>query len=446
MSMHLNCSSLTLPASPCSPPCGGSLPAHGTCAGPVQGGYHRPDRYGDRLGQPRPHKPPRMVNPGAYVRKEFHKRHGCDPLDFCKPASETRPIEPSSLPELVTRPSPERSWTEWYMGLPFRTVAWLDDAMGTLFPIPSPRLPAADLRPAPEEPGQGGIVMLNFDEPVSGVSAARYRHYIHQVAGQGTVQLIDGEFDHSSLYPYVRNLAIEANGVILGSGYCHSSSHEQTRSLIEAHCKRLGIPYQRLASGVNFANVEYVPSRELLIIASSHVYPATRSARDELSAAFGHPKHVLHVELDLLPKNEYGGLSCYDLDMALHITRDAEGNPVAMVYPDCLRVHPDIASSGRREFLLALHELGIKLVEVSESDQRKLATNAVSWGLPRGEILLPHPSVSDELKRALQAAGVRPSFPRRGDILGGVLRDFTYFGLHCMTLHLPQAERKAGHS
>ena len=432
-----NCSSNAMPSSSCSPPCGGSLPLHGTCAGPLPGGYIRPDRHGDHPDQPHPQQPPKIKDPGSHVKMQFNEIYGCDPIDYGKPGCYPG-AESGTLPELVTRPVPGRTWTEWYMGLENSFVAAIDESLDRVFGNSFGKTSRSGKRVPPPEPGLGGLVMIKFgNHPTR--QAEIFKRHIDHVAGKQALQLIPTPEDPENSYPFLRNLAIEANGVLLINGDSNNERYKKTAGLIAAHCERKGIPHRRLPDVVNLANVQYLPSRDLLVIASSNAFYFSKSRRDMLQAEFGGPKHVIHIELDAARTNEHGGMSCYDLDMGLHLTRNVEGQPVALIYPDCIRAHPDLASSGRREFLLVLHELGIRLVELSESDQLSMAANSVSWGLPPGQILLPSRHVSGKLKSELEAAGMKPRFPRGDLMLGARQASNIYYGIHCMTLHLPQA-------
>lgn len=433
-----NCSSNAMPSS-CPPPCGGSLPRHGTCAGPLPGGYHRPDRYGDNPGQPRPHKLPKIKDPGSHVTAKFIEAHGYHPLGEVQ-----RPVplaEPSSLPELVTRPIPDRTWSEWYTGLNNRAWAVMDETIGTISGNKYERVNAAGSSTPSPEPGQGGIAMVNLGG-LAGQYEKILQRNLDQAAGKRVVRFIDMPYTYAENYPYLRNLAIEAKGTVLTCGGQLHKGFQQTRDQIEAYCRQHGILYRRLENTVNFANIQYLPSKDLLIIASSRIFFFDKNERDELRAAFGNPKNVIHVELDMDKLDDQNGMRCYDLDMGLHLTRNAKAQPVALIYPACIRAHPDLASSGRRDLLLAMHEMGIGLVELSDADQESLAANSVSWGLPPGEILMPSRSISRKLKRDLKAAGMRPSFPEGDHVLGGSHVDHKV-GLHCMTLHLPLPSKAA---
>ncbi len=169
---------------------------------------------------------------------------GCDPRDYGKTGTGNGINEPSSIPELVMRPVPARSWTEWYTCLKSRSGALIDETIGSL--IESVRLQASDSIPcvAADEPGQGGIIMINFNEPAAGFEAALFRRHLEKVAGK--VHVIDGVFENKGSYPFFRNLAIEANGVVLGCGFSAVNSHERMRRVIEAHCKQNRIRYRRL--------------------------------------------------------------------------------------------------------------------------------------------------------------------------------------------------------
>jgi len=64
----------------------------------------------------------------------------------------------------------------------------------------------------------------------------------------------------------------------------------------EVYFRNLGLPVVRLSKQTSFGDVEYVESKDALIVAHSH--KAFVGHMDELYRAFGEPRYMLMVWLD----------------------------------------------------------------------------------------------------------------------------------------------------
>ncbi len=450
----LNCLSHPLQiVAECLPPCGDAVVVHGTCALPPGHPNFRLLRPADRTGKPTPAMAPKPEDPGQAVRSAFRKIHGCDPLDYPLPeaSDEFEGIPPSTMPSFVIRDPGPQPWSEWLAGLSWRMQALGDQAghaiehawpaLGTA----GKSLPMTRAMRTSYEPGKGGVVLLNFwmKGKYDGPLPRDYQRELQRAAGPGQIFLIDSGATNEGLYPYLRNIAMEANGVLLTSTMNEKKLPNMVRSrhVLEKYCAERGIPFRRTGLPVNFANVEYIPSLDLLIMASSRSHFIDAERRKELREAFGNPDHVIHVELDEQKTNKWGGQACYDLDLGFHVTRNANGEPVALIYPDCLRAHPELAEHGRVAALTTMQQLGLTLLEFDEDERDALAANSVSWGLSPGTIFLSSP-VSKDLRCKLVDAGIKPISPTGGKVLGGLLPGGNVFGAHCVTLHLPEPRPK----
>lgn len=71
---------------------------------------------------------------------------------------------------------------------------------------------------------------------------------------------------------------------------------DRARDALEDYFRNLGLSVVRLSKQTSFGNVEYVESKDALIVAHSH--KAFVGHTDELYRAFGESKYVLMVWLD----------------------------------------------------------------------------------------------------------------------------------------------------
>lgn len=248
--------------------------------------------------------------------------------------------------------------------------------------------------------------------------------------------------------PYLRNVAASTpDGHMLLSGTVPPHYMPLLDGLAQ-FLQRRHIAYRMTDYSVNLANVDHLPEADLLLLADTppHVVLGPEE-RADLARRFGHPAHVIHLEL-AERRNAWGAELCYDLDLAFHATLNARGEPVALVHLPCIRMHPAGTAMGRDEVMARLTGLGFQVVEVDEADQRALATNVLGDG--RGRLLMSGPvgSLSPSLISRLAQAGITPVFPE-GLWLGHPARDhIPPYGLHCLTAHLrlPRPSRQALHT
>jgi hypothetical protein len=240
--------------------------------------------------------------------------------------------------------------------------------------------------------------------------------------------------------PFVRNVATSApDGTLVTSEIRGKESLELnqdlTRDAVEEYVRSLGLRVVRLSSQTNFANVEYVESKDALIIAHSNI--AVLRDTKELEEVFGSPKYVLQVWLDLTKKN--GDHSrCYDLDLAFHVAMNAHGKPVALLHSDCLkndRGLPDNVLTGNK-FRQELAKLGFLVIDISKEDQLALATQSVSNPDEPGKLLLTRDRIPPSLVQELADAGVEAVPPNSGKLIGYNGKELPLFGLHCLTVNI----------
>ncbi|MRD47153.1 hypothetical protein GHT07_07670 [Caenimonas koreensis DSM 17982] len=202
---------------------------------------------------------------------------------------------------------------------------------------------------------------------------------------------------------------------------------------------------------VNFANLAFDADLDLLVLAlpaarephCSWIHPTLgcNTQIRQLEKAFGAPANVLKFEPSrtLAQTGVPQGSSCYDLDTYYFMMRNARGEHVALVYPPCIRESPSSkaaaksGSVGRAQAMSMLEELDVTIVEVSEADFLRRACNSIS---PEpGQIVFTEP-VSKALRNRLAKLHVESV----------ALEDFApgrEFGIHCLTLELPQQPRLA---
>jgi N-dimethylarginine dimethylaminohydrolase len=262
-----------------------------------------------------------------------------------------------------------------------------------------------------------------------------YVHALEKFVGERNVEVFDNP---RNAYPYLRNVAGSApDGTVLTSHHEVDLDQGQVemRTRIERHFQKMGVPTRRLDSSVNFANVQYLSTQDALVLASSKFAPLTESAAQELKRVFGEPKHILRVELNTdLQRGDWP--ICYDLDLAFHMTVNAQGEPVALVHKPCISADPAAGELGSEVFVSQLKALGFRVIEISAKDQLSLATNFVTSDDRPGEALFARDNLSEGLLRQLQEAGIQPVFADgQGKKLGYTGRAVPIWGLHCLTVN-----------
>jgi hypothetical protein len=173
--------------------------------------------------------------------------------------------------------------------------------------------------------------------------------------------------------------------------------------------------------------------KDVLFIAHSDI--AVVRNIEEIKEAFGNPKYVLQVYLDLTKK--HGGESrCYDFDLAFHVMTNENGRPVALLHTDCLknvRGLPDgvlTADQFRREII----KLGFNVVDIPMEYQLLLATQCVSNPDMPGKLLFTRNEIPQDLVVALADVNVEAVPPDSKRLIGYNGKDFPIFGLHCLSL------------
>ncbi len=322
-----------------------------------------------------------------------------------------------------------------------------------------PGVGAASVPPPADEPtvlGEGGYLIATFD--FSGAQTAQERKAevsnhrevadaVKAVAGDKSVSLL--QQPARSSYPFVRNLASEGpHGMVISDPTALGSMPQaQAIKNLRSHFDANDIPYDEVNSPVNFADVDYVPAADLLVLAHNAKDPGSplrnQKVDAQLQRVFGNPENVIRYELDTSAVDKLGRLKCYDGDLAMHIMRNQNGELVALVHKPCIVKDPANSKLlSRQEVLTNLKELGIQVIEISAADQQELATNVLSIDGQPGHVLMPSDKISDGLKKKLADAGIVVHYAASGKVLGGKLAPgVAMYGIHCMTLNLRKPER-----
>lgn len=297
----------------------------------------------------------------------------------------------------------------------------------------------SDAEPRMREGILTGKKNMPFLSPNSAKNEKIWVKVLQGFFGADNVHVVDMPPD---IWPYLRNVASTTpDGTLITSRITEFQGKGQdlARNALEDHFRKLGLPVLRLRQeDVNFANVEYVASRDTLIVAHSDYFPVRDMG--ELERAFGNPAHVLVVSVDLSRKRVGERTSCYDLDLSLHVTMNADGEPVALLYEDCLKktgLGPGVLSP--RQLVEVMNDLGFTIVPITEDEQRMLAANSVSNPDRPGELLFTRDGVSPSLVQRLVEVGVTAVEPHSGRWIGYTAADdgigISAFGLHCLTLN-----------
>jgi N-dimethylarginine dimethylaminohydrolase len=309
----------------------------------------------------------------------------------------------------------------------------------------------AQAGPQTQSPGHEGVITLKFDnEGVFPPDHARNQNaYVRALKNLFAAQDVHVVEAPREGWPFVRNVAtVRPDGTLVTSEITSATrldkGMDKARDALEGHFRKLGLPVQRLAEETNFANFEYVESKDTLILARSRNDPMGNEA--QIRRVFGNPQHVLHVSLDL-GKKHGGWEKCYDLDLAFNVAMNSQGEPVAMLHPDCLESAAR-GALGPAEFKRQLTSLGFHVVEITQQEQLALATNSVSNPDVPGKLLFTRDSVPKGLIDRLAGAGVEAVLPDSNKrLLGYTDGKLTpIFGLHCLTLNfrIPDPEASGG--
>lgn len=297
-----------------------------------------------------------------------------------------------------------------------------------------------DAPTVPDRHLRAGIVTFTFTNPETGEP--------YPVC-EAVVKVLQKLFDPDQIHVlpavkawwYIRNVATTTpDGTLLTSEIKPNAKNREglseARDSIEAHFDKLGLPVKRLSTMVNFANVEYIKEKDLLIAANPWGSPLESWELWELKEAFGFPEHVVTLELDVSGQKAH---SCYDLDLAFLFTRNDKGQIVALVYEDCLM--PD--SKGFGESLARQHD--VLVIHISKEEQQALATNSVSNPDKPGKLLFTRDRIPDSLVRKLKHAGIHAVRPNpNSKVRIGLTEEerviydgnaSSLYGLHCLTMN-----------
>jgi hypothetical protein len=398
----------------------GTLP-QSTRAGSGEGQLGSP--YSKRAKSPK-HLPPATIRriPASQVRAGVRE------------PEESAREEPPPVTSAGSRAEP--GWGEWI-------GSWFSKARSPE-PIDAISEKPPEIHPdsGAGRPNRAGIVTVKINMPpiFHDNSAKNEKIWVEvqkKFFGANMVHVLDWP---RATTPYIRNVATTTpEGKLVTSEIRGQESlrrkKDKARDVLEEYFRELGLPVERLPSETNFANVEYVESRDALIVAHSDIAVIQDTAA--LEDVFGRPKYVLQVWLDLTKK--HGAESrCYDLDLAFHVTMNAEGRPVALLHADCLKSGPNLPSDilTASKFRKELMELGFLVVDISEEEQRALVTQGISNPDVPGKLLFTRDQIPPSLVEELAEAGVKAVAPNSTRVIGYNGEELPMFGLHCLTIQM----------
>jgi hypothetical protein len=215
------------------------------------------------------------------------------------------------------------------------------------------------------------------------------------------------------------------------------------------------------------ANLHYDEKLDLLVMMHLpwkdagywSLHPSRKKQIDGVITAFGNPKNIIQLFADNSERYKTRkSLKCYDLDVFFHMTTNAKGEKIALLYKPCVSKFSNIDKMDRDNVVKQFEELGISIIDLSENDFKKFAANAIS--LEPGKILFGH-DVSPELKEQLKKKGMEPFVsPVPIGFTEEIPDAILPFSVHCVAADLPvgriteieeknqkvQQEKPAGHA
>ncbi len=325
-----------------------------------------------------------------------------------------------------------------------------------LLPVAAAAQPPQKSSPAQSEPvvlGQNGFLIAEFDFRNSFSAqekekeAGTHRDIVKplaKLAGKAAVHVVPNPQNNA---PFLRNILAEGpNSMITGQAYAERPRDQVMIDAVRQHLKKAGIKNKRLNHVVNFANVDFMPKGDLLVLANyGPVGVISPAAKKDLVRVFGHPKNVVHLELNWYLKNSRGADLCYDLDLAFHAMTNARGEKIALIHKPCLALAAESGQSnpGPEAVVKTFEALGFKVIEISQRDQENLALNGLSLDDDSGRLLLPSKNVSSQLQKQLMQHHIEPLFSSKKKVLGhAATDDIPPYGLHCFAVSLRRPEKQ----
>lgn len=247
-------------------------------------------------------------------------------------------------------------------------------------------------------------------------------------------------------YPFPRNLvAVGPKDTVVMSDPNVQQPHKRaSANAIVKYLEKKNIPYQLLSNPTNMANLHYDEKLDLLVMMhtpwknsdSWSLSPRNKKQIDGVITAFGKPKNIIQLWADNSERYKTRkSLKCYDLDVFFHMTTNAKGEKIALLYKPCVSKFSKIDKMDRDNVVKQFEELGISIIDLSENDFKKLAANAISPD--PGKILFGH-EVSTELKEQLKKKGMEPFVsPVPIGFTEEIPGKIVPFSVHCVTADLP---------
>jgi hypothetical protein len=288
--------------------------------------------------------------------------------------------------------------------------------------------------------GMGGLLLTEFDFGQSdpedkGLSYKDALPSLKKLAGAEKVHVLPNS---AKLQPYLRNVVGEGPNSMLTSVAYPGAEGDRlwaTRDAAEQYFRDNGIRHERMKNYVNFANVEFIPKLDLLILASADTNPMSAAAEAELREKFGNPKNVIHFELNTSLLSPTGTYKCYDKDLVQATLTNDKGEYLALVHKPCINERASNGRMGREQALNTLQELGVKRIDIDKQDHNNLATNFLSLEDGQGRAVFSSRNLSVALKKTFKENGVHPVYAAGDKVIGSPIQD-RGFGYHCVGSHI----------
>jgi hypothetical protein len=244
-------------------------------------------------------------------------------------------------------------------------------------------------------------------------------------------------------YHYARNVVVPGPGtmVMTPTSERMSQLHRPAKAIL-GFLKNSHYPVNVLKTPVNLANVAYDHDLDLLVIAHSSnpvdcdtttsLHPACPGKVDDVVTAFGKPQNIINLFSDLSRRHQSGSEECYDLDVFFHLTTNAAGKKIALLYTPCVSDSAGSDAMTRKGVMDQFKALDIDIIEIGTGDFHSLAANAIT---PAPGSILFTADVSDSLKRELGKRKMDAVVPKGGTVLGDLAGPYPY-GIHCVMVEL----------
>ncbi|MEO5671141.1 MAG: hypothetical protein ABIR26_10660 [Ramlibacter sp.] len=297
--------------------------------------------------------------------------------------------------------------------------------------------------------GRGGVLMFEESPPANGKIAKALGRF----AGEDNVHIVPSSAlmaenrlsgarvqARPEVYtPFVRNILAEGpNSMLVPSKV--PGQYEATLKDVVKELGQMGVTVAVAEGMINFANVEWLPAADMLVIADAK-WGISTAMRPAVEKMFGNPKNVIHFRLNDAIVSRLGAPLCYDMDLAFHALRNPAGQWIALFHQGCLQKAPDGSDlMDAHAVEKTLRALNFSVVPVSAADQELLAANSLSLHDKSGKLQMSHPGISADLLKNLREHDITPVVP--DEVLGEAPSPSGNYGIHCLTVSLRLPEGK----